>query len=168
MRPNSALSADGPFNFYDAVQTAVHPEARGRSYDRSERSSCFGILRYQDQWQYRFDFCDTRSEPYFFYSPALPKARNCSDAFTLASPLPKVDVLYHYQGFGADLLYAAAQDGARGIVIMGAGPDALSDAAIKAAKDLHSQGVVTVVSFRPYFGPAVPTPPDGEDVGKKA
>jgi len=30
MRPNSALSADGPSNFYDAVRTAIHPEARDR------------------------------------------------------------------------------------------------------------------------------------------
>ena len=43
-------------------------------------------------------------------------------------------------------------------MIVGAGPGALSDAAIKAAEDLHSQGVVTVASFRPYFGLAVPTP----------
>lgn len=43
-------------------------------------------------------------------------------------------------------------------MIMGAGPGALSDAAIKAAEDLYNQGVVTVASFRPYFGLAVPTP----------
>lgn len=43
-------------------------------------------------------------------------------------------------------------------MIVGAGPGALSDAAIKAAEDLHSQGVVTIASFRPYFGLAVPTP----------
>ncbi|EKJ79314.1 hypothetical protein FPSE_00454 [Fusarium pseudograminearum CS3096] len=30
MRLNSALSADGPSNFYDAVRTTVHPEARDR------------------------------------------------------------------------------------------------------------------------------------------
>jgi len=41
---------------------------------------------------------------------------------------------------------------------MGAGSGALSDTAIKAAEDLHSQGVVTVASFRHHFGLAVPMP----------
>jgi L-asparaginase len=41
---------------------------------------------------------------------------------------------------------------------MGVGPGALSTAASKAAEDLYSQGVITVASFRPYFGLSVPSP----------
>ncbi|RBR24783.1 uncharacterized protein FIESC28_02444 [Fusarium coffeatum] len=160
MRPNSALSADGPFNFYDAVRTAIHPEARDRGamvalndhlvsafYATKTNGNTVSTFVAPDKG-YIAQFMS--GQPYFFYSPALPKARNYFGPFKLALPLPK--------GFDADLLYAAAKDGTRGIVIMGAGPGALSDAAIKAAEDLHNQGVVTVASFRPYFGLAVPTP----------
>ncbi|CEI67013.1 unnamed protein product [Fusarium venenatum] len=41
---------------------------------------------------------------------------------------------------------------------MGVGPGALSTAASLAAEDLYSQGVITVASFRPYFGLSVPSP----------
>lgn len=41
---------------------------------------------------------------------------------------------------------------------MGVGPGALSMAAFEAAEDLDSQGVITVASFRPYFGLSVPSP----------
>lgn len=40
-------------------------------------------------------------QPYFFYSPALPKARNYFDPFKLALPLPKVDVLYGYRKYSS-------------------------------------------------------------------
>lgn len=46
----------------------------------------------------------------------------------------------------------------RGIVIMGVGPGALSTAAINAANDLFERGVITVASFRPFFGATVPSP----------
>ncbi|CAG7559335.1 unnamed protein product [Fusarium equiseti] len=163
MRPNSALSADGPSNFYDAVRTAIHPEARDRGamialndhlvsafYATKTNANTVSTFVAPDQG---FIAQFMSGQPYFFYSPALPKARNHFDPFQLVSPLPKVDVLY--EGFDVDLLYAAAKNGARGIMIMGAGPGALSDA-IEAAEDLHSRGVVTVASFRPYFGLAVP------------
>lgn len=46
MRPNSALSHDGPFNFYDAVRAAVHPESRDRgamlSFDDHLISAFYG------------------------------------------------------------------------------------------------------------------------------
>ncbi|KAM0364576.1 hypothetical protein ACHAPK_010471 [Fusarium culmorum] len=62
------------------------------------------------------------------------------------------------EGFDADLLYSAAKNGAKGIVIMGVGPGALSMAAFEAAEDLYSQDVIAVASFRPYFGLSVPSP----------
>ncbi|KAL3608298.1 hypothetical protein FPOAC2_03292 [Fusarium poae] len=168
MRPNSALSADGPSNFYDAVRTAIHPEARDRGaliamndhlvsafYSTKTNGNTVSTFLAPDQG-YIAQFMS--GQPYFFYSPSLPKARNYFDPFKLSSPLPKVDVLYGHQGFDADLLYSAAKNGAKGIVIMGVGPGALSTAASKAAEDLYTQGVITVASFRPYFGLSVPSP----------
>lgn len=41
---------------------------------------------------------------------------------------------------------------------MGVGPGALSTAATNAANDLFDQGIITVASFRPFFGATVPRP----------
>ncbi|QPC68652.1 hypothetical protein HYE67_010883 [Fusarium culmorum] len=168
MRPNSALSADGPSNFYDAVRTAIHPEARDRGaliamndhlvsafYATKTNGNTVSTFLAPDQG-YIAQFMS--GQPYFFYSPSLPKARNYFNPFELSSPLPKVDIFYGYQGFDADLLYSAAKNGAKGIVIMGVGPGALSMAAFEAAEDLYSQDVIAVASFRPYFGLSVPSP----------
>lgn len=41
---------------------------------------------------------------------------------------------------------------------MGVGPGGLSTAATEAANALFTQGVITVASFRPFFGASVPSP----------
>ncbi|PYH80198.1 Asparaginase/glutaminase [Aspergillus uvarum CBS 121591] len=172
MRPNSALSADGPFNFYDAVRTAIHPEARDRGamiafndhlisvfYGTKTNGNTVSTFLAMDQG-YIAQFL--AGQPYFFYGASLPKGRHYFDPFNVSQPLPKVVVLYGHQGFDAGLLYAAAADGAKGIVIMGVGPGGLSTAATNAAMDLYNSGVVTVASLRPFFGAVVPEPQAGK------
>ncbi|KPM39652.1 hypothetical protein AK830_g6906 [Neonectria ditissima] len=168
MRPNSALSPDGPFNFYDAVRAAIHPESRDRGamiafndhlvsafYGTKTNGNTVSTFLATDQG-YIGQFI--ASQPYYFYGPSLPKARHHFNPFKLKYPLPQVVVLYGHQGFKASLLYAAAADGAKGIVIMGVGPGGLSTTARAAAEDLFTQGVVTVASLRPSFGAVVPGP----------
>ncbi|KAK7398211.1 hypothetical protein QQX98_012414 [Neonectria punicea] len=168
MRPNSALSPDGPFNFYDAVRAAIHPESRDRGamiafndhlvsvfYGTKTNGNTVSTFLAMDQG-YIGQFI--AGQPYYFYGPSLPKARHYFNPFKLKYPLPQVVVLYGHQGFKASLLYAAAADGAKGIVIMGVGPGGLSTAARAAAEDLFTQGVVTVASLRPSFGAVVPGP----------
>jgi L-asparaginase len=107
MRPNSALSSDGPFNFYDAVRTAVHPDARDRG----------GMLAFNDHLISTFYGTKTNAnsvttflaldqgyigqflagQPYFYFGPSLPKARNYFDPTTLTLPPPKVDILYAHR-----------------------------------------------------------------------
>ncbi|KFA80377.1 hypothetical protein S40288_10042 [Stachybotrys chartarum IBT 40288] len=142
MRPNSALSADGPFNFYDATN--------------GNTASNFQALDQGAVGQF------LAGQPYFFFGPSLPKGRHYFNPFNLTYPLPRVVVLYGHQGFDANLMYAAAADGVKGIVVMGVGPGALSTAANNAANDLADQGVVTVASLRPFFGASVPGPQPGK------
>ncbi|RAH75037.1 asparaginase [Aspergillus aculeatinus CBS 121060] len=168
MRPNSAISADGPRNFYDAVRTAIHPEARDRGaliafndhlvsafYGTKTNGNTVSTFLALDQGYIGQVLA---GQPYFFFGPPMPKARHYFDPFAVSHPLPKVVVLYGHQGFDAGLLYAAAKDGAKGIVIMGVGPGGLSTAATEAANDLYAKGVVTVASLRPFFGAVVPNP----------
>ncbi|PVH75665.1 Asparaginase/glutaminase, partial [Cadophora sp. DSE1049] len=168
MRPNSALSADGAFNFYDAVRTAIHPEARDRGAmiafndhltsvfysTKTNANTATTFLAIEQGYIAQF----IAGQPYFFFEPSLPKARNYFDPFNITYPLPPVVVLYGHQGFDAGLLYSAAANGAKGIVIMGVGPGGLSTNATLAANALFEQGVVTVASLRPFFGAVVPSP----------
>ncbi|KFA52979.1 hypothetical protein S40293_09165 [Stachybotrys chartarum IBT 40293] len=172
MRPNSALSADGPFNFYDAVRTAIHPEARDRGgmiAFSDHLSSVFYATKTNGNTASNFQALDQGAvgqflagQPYFFFGPSLPKGRHYFNPFNLTYPLPRVVVLYGHQGFDANLMYAAAADGVKGVVVMGVGPGALSTAANNAANDLADQGVVTVASLRPFFGASVPGPQPGK------
>jgi L-asparaginase len=207
MRPNSALSADGPSNFYDAVRTAVHPEARDRGaliafndhlvsafYATKTNGNTVTTFLSSDQG-YIAQFMS--GQPYFFYGASLPKGRHYFDPFKLTQPLPKVDLLYGYRKFlrlpthkrlvvtakaslkrvstpiyfmrlrkgapselqrrGDESSQIHASNSFRGIVIMGVGPGALSTAATNAAADLYSRGIITVASFRPFFGATVPS-----------
>ncbi|KAJ5770462.1 Asparaginase/glutaminase [Penicillium nucicola] len=171
MRPNSAMSPDGPFNFYDAVRTAIHPEARDRGamiafndhlvsafYGTKTNGNTVSTFLAIDQGYIAQIIA---GQPYFFYGASLPKARHYFNPFNITYPLPKVVVLYGHQGFDANLLHAAAKDGAKGIVIMGVGPGGLSTAATEAAEHLHGKGVITVASLRPFFGAVVPSPEPG-------
>lgn len=107
MRPNSALSADGPFNSYGAVRTAVHPEARNRA----------GIIAFNDHLVSTFYATKTNAnsvttflaldqgyigqflagQPYFYYDASFPRAKNYFDPATPTVPLPKVTILYAHR-----------------------------------------------------------------------
>lgn len=107
MRPNSALSPDGPSNFYDAVRTAIHPESRDRGaliamndhivsafYATKTNGNTVSTFQSIDQG-YLAQFMS--GQPYYFFDPALPKGRPYFNPFNLTSPLPKVVVLYGHR-----------------------------------------------------------------------
>lgn len=109
MRPNSALSPDGPFNFYDAVRTAIHPEARDRGamiafndhlvsvfYGTKTNGNTVGTFKAIEQG-YIAQFI--AGQPYFFFGASLPKARNYFDPRNMTLPLPRVVVLYGHREF---------------------------------------------------------------------
>lgn len=107
MRPNSALSPDVLFKFYDAVSTAIHPEAPDRGsmiafndhlvsvfYETKTNENTVTTFLTMDQG-YIAQFI--AGQPYFFYGPSLPKGRHYSELFNVSLPLPKVVVLYGHR-----------------------------------------------------------------------
>lgn len=107
MRPNSALSPDGPFNFYGAVRTAVHPDARDRG----------GLMSFNDRLVRTFFATKTNAnsvttflnpdvgsvaqflagQPYFYYPASLPIDRHYFDPTTLTLPPPRVTIVYAHR-----------------------------------------------------------------------
>lgn len=107
MRPNSAMSPDGPRNFYDAVRAAIHPESRDRGamialndhlvsafYGTKTNGNTVTTFLATDQGYIAQVIA---GQPYFFYGASLPKARHYFDPFNLTYPLPKVVVLYGHR-----------------------------------------------------------------------
>jgi len=70
-------------------------------------------------------------------------------------PLPRVDLLLAYQGAAGDLIDAAIANGARGIVLAGAGAGALTPSQQEAARRVARAGVPVVIASRTGAGGVV-------------
>jgi L-asparaginase len=158
MRPATALSADGPLNFYNAVAVAANNDASGR-----------GVLVVINDWIHGAASLTKTSTTAVqtFLSPlrgligtvAYGKAefyrgpvwRNTLDSeFSLdgVSALPRVDIIEAYENMDGTLIDAAAAAGDKGIVIAGVGNGNMTQAALAALAQLSKKGIVCVRSSR--------------------
>ncbi len=141
MRPSTALSADGPLNFYNAVAVAANKDAAGR-----------GVLVVANDWIHGASSLTKTSTTAVqtFLSPLSgligtvaygtvefyrgPVGRHTTDSeFSLdgVTALPRVDIIMAYENMDGALIDAAAAAGAKGIVIAGVGNGNLTDPAVK-------------------------------------
>ena len=159
MRPFTAISRDGPFNLYNAVRTAITPEARNKgvmvvlndtihsarfvtknhtSHVETFVAREIGPLGYTD------------SDRVVFYRTPLTRhtAHSEFDVSTLDA-LPQVDIVYGYQEASPGAIEGLIASKAQGIVLS-SGSGTYRDA-LKRAKD---QGIVIVESDRKGAGRA--------------
>ncbi|EMR70592.1 putative l-asparaginase protein [Eutypa lata UCREL1] len=166
MRPDTYISPDGRSNFYQAVAAAASPSSRDRG----------GLIVFNDRITSIYYSTKTDAntpdtfkaleqgnlgvflggQPFYYFDPAFPTGRPYFDV-TNTTELPSVITLFGHQGFDASLMYAAVANGAKGLVIMGAGAAQLSPSASAAAADLFSKGIPTVAVARPVTGTGVPS-----------
>jgi L-asparaginase len=168
MRPATALSADGPLNFYNAVGVAANPGARGRGVlvvinDQIHGAGAFtktsttSVQTFVSPLRGLIGVV-TYGEPDFF---RVPHQRNTLDSeFSLdgATALPRVEIVMAYAGMPGDLIDACVAAGARGIVVAGVGNGNMTRAGLEALGRAAKQGVVCVRSTR------VPTGKVGRNV----
>ncbi|KAI8214819.1 hypothetical protein K4K53_011042 [Colletotrichum sp. SAR 10_77] len=170
MRPDTYISPDGRSNFYQAVAAAASPASRNRG----------GLIAFNDRitsiyysTKVNANTPDTfhaleqgnlgaflAGQPYYFFDTAYPTGRPYFDVSN-TTELPAVIIVYGHQGFDASLMYAAVQNGAKGLVILGPGAASVSPSARAAAADLFEQGIPTVAVARPVTGSGVPSPIPG-------
>lgn len=158
MRPSTALSADGPLNFFNAVAVAANPNATGR-----------GVLVVVNDWIHgaaSLTKTNTTAVQTFasplrgligtvaygsveFYGQPVGKHTTQSE-FSLAGveTLPRVDIVYAHAGMDGALIDAAAKAGAKGIVVAGVGNGNMTKTALDALSAQAKQGVVCVRSTR--------------------
>jgi len=158
MRPSTALSADGPLNFYNAVAVAANKEAAGR-----------GVLVVINDWIHGASSLTKTSTTAVqtFLSPLWgligvvsygdaefyrgPVGRDTVDSeFSLdgITSLPRVDIVMAYENMDGALIDAAVAAGAKGVVVAGVGNGNMTEAAVKALAAQAKKGIVCVRSSR--------------------
>ena len=162
MRPSTALSADGPLNFYNAVAVAAHKDAAGR-----------GVLVVINDWIHGASSLTKTSTTAVqtFLSPVRgligtvaygniefyrgPVGKNTvTSEFSLdgVTALPRVDIIMANENMDGALINAAVAAGAKGIVIAGVGNGNMTKAALDALAEVAKKGVVCVRSTRVTTG----------------
>jgi L-asparaginase len=162
MRPSTALSADGPLNFFNAVAVAGSKDAAGR-----------GVLVVVNDWIHGASSLTKTSTTAVqtFLSPVSglvgtvaygevewyrgPVGKNTVDSdFSVdeSTVLPRVDIIMATANMDGALIDAAAAAGAKGLVIAGVGNGNMTKPALDALTAQAKKGVVAVRSSRVATG----------------
>jgi len=162
MRPSTALSADGPLNFYNAVAVAANPEAAGR-----------GVLVVVNDWVHGASSLTKASttavqtflspmsgligtvaygEVEWYRGPVGKHTASSEFSVSQGTVLPRVDIIMAHENMDGALIDAAAAAGARGLVIAGVGNGNMTAAALDALAAQAERGIVAVRSSRVVTG----------------
>jgi L-asparaginase len=162
MRPSTALSADGPLNFYNAVAIAADKNAAGR-----------GVLVVVNDWIHGAasltktsttavqTFLSPQSglvgtvaygTPEWYRGPVGKNTVTSDFSVDKSTVLPRVDIVMAYENMDGRIIDAAAATGAKGIVIAGVGNGNMTAGALKALGAQAKKGVVSVRSSRVATG----------------
>ncbi|HEY2432208.1 MAG TPA: type II asparaginase [Vicinamibacterales bacterium] len=162
MRPATALSADGPLNFFNAVAIAASKEAADR-----------GVLVVVNDWIHGAGSLTKTSttavqtflspqtgligtvaygQPEFYRGPIGRHTDGSEFSVAGVTSLPRVDIIMAHENMDGALIAAAAAAGAKGIVIAGVGNGNLTEAAVKALAAQAAKGIVCVRASRVITG----------------
>jgi L-asparaginase len=157
MRPPGDRDADGTANLADAVTVAGSPRSRGRgtlvvmhgqihTARAARKKHATDVAAFDAPERERLGTV-RRGRVHVSGEPATgPRAGSL--ALVGDAPLPRVDVLLTYQGASGDLIDAAIQQGARGIVLAAGGAGALTPSQTDAAQRAARAGQPVVVASR--------------------
>ncbi|HXV90968.1 MAG TPA: type II asparaginase [Gemmatimonadales bacterium] len=162
MRPSTALSADGPLNFYNAVAVAANPDAAQR-----------GVLVVVNDWIHGASSLTKTSTTAvqtflsplsglvgtvaygvieFYRGPVGRHTVNSEFATAALTALPRVDIIMAHENMDGALIDAAVAAGAKGLVIAGVGNGNMTQAALAALAAHARKGIVCVRSTRVATG----------------
>ena len=162
MRPSTALSADGPLNFYNAVGVAASPQAAGR-----------GVLVVLNDWIHGAGSLTKTSttavqtflspisgligtvsygQPEFYRGPVGKNTTTSEFSVDNNTVLPRVDIIMASENMDGAMINAAVAAGAKGIVVAGVGNGNMTAAAVTALAAQAKKGIVCVRSSRVTTG----------------
>ena len=162
MRPSTALSADGPLNFYNAVAVAASKESTGR-----------GVLVVVNDWIHGASSLTKTSttavqtflspisglmgtvaygEIEYYRTPVGKNTMTSEFDVNANTTLPRVDIVMAHEDMDGAMINAAAAAGSKGIVIAGVGNGNMTKEAIDAMAAQAKKGIVIVRSSRVTTG----------------
>jgi L-asparaginase len=162
MRPATALSADGPLNFFNAVAVAANKKSTGR-----------GVLVVVNDWIHDAESLTKTSttavqtfmsplegligtvaygDVTFNRNPIGKHTMTSEFSLTGVTALPRVDIIMAHENMDGALIDAAAAAGAKGIVIAGVGNGNLTQPAVNALAAQAKKGIVCVRASRVVTG----------------
>jgi L-asparaginase len=160
MRPATAISADGPFNLYNAVLLASSKEAKRKGVlillndrigsAREVTKTNTSMLDTFKSDEHGYLGVIVGGKPYFYNETTRKHTINSEFDISKIDKLPQVDILYGYQNSNkyGYLYEAAVKAGVKGIVIAAPGNGSLSKATQKSATDAQKNGLAIVRSSR--------------------
>jgi len=162
MRNPSTVGYEGAANLLEAFRVAASPEARGKgvlvvlndeinSARDVTKTDALRLQTFQSRTSGILGIVD--ADRVVFYRSVV-KRHTTESEFDVAaiSDLPRVDVLMVYQDAAGDLIKAAADLGAQGIVVAGAGAGATSGTQSEGLTYAAGKGVVVVTTTRAGSG----------------
>jgi L-asparaginase len=179
MRNPSTLGYEGAANLLEGFRVAASPDAHGKGVlvvlndeinaaREVTKTDALRLNTFQSRGYGVLGVVD--ADRVVFYR-TLVKRHTAHSEFDVASlqRLPRVDVVMVYQGADGDLIKAAVDAGAKGIVIASAGAGATSGTQQTAIAYALKHGVLVVTTTRtgsgriapPRRGPGAPPPPGG-------
>ena len=170
MRNPSTLGYEGAANLLEAVRVAATPAAKDKgvlvvlndeinSARDVTKTDALRLQTFQSREYGQLGIVD-RDRVVFFRQILQRHTSRSEFDVTGMKELPRVDVILTYQGAPADLIKAAVDAGAKGVVIAGAGAGAMSGTQSEGVDYAAQKGVFVVIGTRTGSGRiAPPSPP---------
>ncbi len=166
MRNPSTVGYEGAANLLEGVRVAADPESRNKGVlvvlndeiNSARNVTKTDALRLQTFRSREYGQLGVVDRDRVVYFSAITKRHNEQVEFDISkvTELPRVDVIMVYQGAPGDLIKAAVDNGAKGIVIAVAGAGATSGTQSEGLAYAASKGVFIVTSTRTGSGRIAP------------
>ncbi len=175
MRNPSTIGYEGPANLLEAFRVAAHPASRDRGVlvvlndeiNAAREVTKTDALRLQTFQARGYGVLGVVDSDAVVYYRSPSTRRTSTSEFDLAgvTALPRVDIIWVYQGASGDLIKAAVDAGARGLVIAAAGAGATSGTQAEGLEYAARKGVFIVTTTRTGSGRIAPGRGAGDGPG---
>ena len=162
MRNPSTLGYEGAANLLEGFRVAADPASRGRGVlvvlndeiNAAREVTKTDALRLQTFQTRGYGVLGVVDRDRVVYYRRVERRHTADTEFDVSniSALPRVDVLLTYQGASGDLIQAAVDNGAQGIVVATAGAGAMSGTQGEGVRYATSKGVPVVMTTRTGSG----------------
>ena len=173
MRRPETLGYEGAANLHQAFRVAADPGSRGRGVlvvlndeiNSAREVTKTDALHLQTFETRRYGALGVTARDRVVYYRRVERHHTAASEFDVdqIQRLPRVDIVIAYQGASGDLVRAAVDRGADGIVIAGAGAGATSGGQRDAIAYAYENGVLVVITTRTGSGRIAPRKPTPEE-----